>query len=65
MHKNNEEIMKSGQITCPCGNVYFVESIYDSVICMACKRMNPFDGVPVVQEEAVPQDIQLEKEAQV
>jgi|GEM_PF-2856265 len=42
-----DDVMKQGTIKCECGNTYFVQSIYPQVICMACKKMNDFNGEPI------------------
>lgn len=51
-----DEVMKQGQINCDCGNVYFVQSIYPQVICMKCKKINPFEGEPIPEPEEVVED---------
>jgi len=52
------DIMKRGQIECECGNVYFVESIYPQVICMACKKVNDFNGDPIPEQSILENEVE-------
>lgn len=41
------EIMRSGKITCECGNEFYFRSVREEVPCMACGMMHPNNGEPV------------------
>lgn len=45
-----DEVMRKGKIECECGNVYYFESIYPQVKCMACGKMNDNNG-EIIEED--------------
>jgi|GEM_PF-3555167 len=60
--------MKSGNILCVCGESFYVETVFDSVICLSCGFKHDVsmfpnkEDVENVQEETV--DELLEEEAE-
>lgn len=46
-----DEVMRRGKIECECGNVYYFESIYPQIKCLACGKMNDNNG-EIIEEDA-------------